>query len=155
MTRHRPIINGSRTFTDRDHVRDLTMVTTFLSCLFGPAYRALRSKVPKQLFLKHTAGLNKQTAEKDEFIQLAIFGNEVAQLFHNFQRLFQIQEISTLCDYDTLIVLGSFERHISAFWSNANEYYHLTVLLRSYGGQAPKFERIHQFSQSHKMARHS
>ncbi len=60
MTRHRPIFNRGRAFTDRDHVRDLTMGTTFLSCLFGTTDRALGSKMLKQLFLKHAAGLNEQ-----------------------------------------------------------------------------------------------
>jgi hypothetical protein len=59
MPRHRPILNRRRSLTDQDHVLDLAMGTAFLGCLFGPANRALGSKVLKKLFLKHTAGLNK------------------------------------------------------------------------------------------------
>jgi hypothetical protein len=59
MTRHRPIFNRGRALANRDEVFDFTVVTAFLGCLFGATDGALRSKMLKQLLLKHTAGLNK------------------------------------------------------------------------------------------------
>ena len=62
VTRHRPIFDRGRALTDRHHVRDLTPANAFPVRLFRASDRALRPKMLKQLLLKHTAGLNKQTA---------------------------------------------------------------------------------------------
>ena len=62
VTRHRPIFDRGRALTDRHHVRDLTPANAFPARLFRASDRALRPKMLKQLLLKHTAGLNKQTA---------------------------------------------------------------------------------------------
>ena len=59
MTRHRPVLNRRRSLTDGDDIRDLTSSIAFPTRLFGSKDRPLRSKMLKQLFLKHTAGLNK------------------------------------------------------------------------------------------------
>ena len=62
VTRHRPIFDRGRALTDRHHVRDLIPANAFPARLFRASDRTLRSKMLKQLLLKHTAGLNKQTA---------------------------------------------------------------------------------------------
>ena len=62
VTRHRPIFDRGRALTDRHHVPDLTPANAFPARLFRASDRALRPKMLKQLLLKHTAGLNKQTA---------------------------------------------------------------------------------------------
>ena len=62
MTRHRPILNRRRSLTDGDDIGYLTSSIALPAGLFGPADRALGSKVQKKLFLKHTAGLNKQAS---------------------------------------------------------------------------------------------
>ena len=62
MARHRPIFNRGRSRTDRDGILDLSPSIAMEARLFRSTDRALRSKMAKQLFLKHPAGLNEQTA---------------------------------------------------------------------------------------------
>src|ERR1035441_3088312 len=59
MTRHRPIFNRCRSLTDRDDILDLSPPIAIRVRPLRSADRSLRSKVAKQLFLKHPAGLNK------------------------------------------------------------------------------------------------
>src|ERR1700687_1634154 len=62
MARHRPIINRCRSLTDRDGILDLSPSIAMETRLFRSTDRALRSKMAKQLFLEHAAGLDKQAA---------------------------------------------------------------------------------------------
>ena len=59
MARYRPIFNRCRALTDRDDILDLSPPIAKETRLFRSTNRALRSKMTKQFFLKHPAGLNK------------------------------------------------------------------------------------------------
>src|SRR6202021_1983126 len=61
MARHRSIFNCCRALTDRDGILDLSPSIAVKTCLFRSTDRALRSKMAKKLFLKHSPSLNKET----------------------------------------------------------------------------------------------
>jgi len=59
MARHRLILNRGRPLTNRDDILDMPPPIAIRVNRLGATHRALRSKMTKQLFLEHPAGLNK------------------------------------------------------------------------------------------------
>ena len=60
MTRNGAVLNFSGPFPDGDSLGDLTARVSKDTGVLRPAYAALGSQVPDQLFLQHSAGLDEQ-----------------------------------------------------------------------------------------------
>jgi hypothetical protein len=62
MTGDGAVLDFCRSFLDGDSIYDLTARVFKDTSVLRPAYAALGSQVPNQLFLQHSAGLNEQAA---------------------------------------------------------------------------------------------